>query len=50
MQTQGKAVHCRGREEAADFFKREFYLNIKGLWEALGGRKATLKTSENMQK
>ena len=48
MQTQGEAV--RGREGAADFFKREFYLNIKGLWEALGGRKALKKTSESLQK
>lgn len=30
------AVRCRGREADVEFFKRAFYLNIKGLRESLG--------------
>lgn len=47
-QTQGTAVDCRGREGDAEFFKREFYLNIKGLWEAFG-RENPMKTLESLQ-
>lgn len=49
IQTWGKAVHCRGREGDVELFKRELYLNIKGRWEALGGKKP-MKTSEIVPK
>lgn len=34
LNAAGKAVHCREREGDVEFFKRVFYLNIKGLWES----------------